>query len=148
MTYTLLFGNNFISDNPKSVKCSNTTLFDLGEDSDGPYLTATLTDLSGKHVMLSIDKNSCTHCAQELVLKKNERSHILIDNKERENIIQSRILDKTTILVSGMFPINEYMLVVTQNYVMSLSGKRIMHSRISAKDGTVTITNDEIRPDD
>lgn len=97
--------------------------------------------------MLSIDKNSCTHCAQDLVLKKNERSHILIDNKERENIIQSRILDKITILVSGMFPINEYMLVVTQNYVMSLSGKRIMHSRISAKDGTVTITNDEIRAD-
>ena len=58
MTYTLLFGNNFISDNPKSVKCSNTTLFDLGEDSNGPYLTATLNDLSGKHVMLSIDKNS------------------------------------------------------------------------------------------
>jgi hypothetical protein len=147
MTYTLLFGNNFISDNPKSVKCSSTTLFDLGEDSNGPYLTATLTDLSGKHVMLSIDKNSCTYCTQELILKKNERSHILIDNKDRENIIQSRILDKTTILVSGMFCVNEYMLVVTQNYVMSLSGKRIMHSRISAKNGTVTITDDEIRAD-
>ena len=147
MTYTLLFGNNFISDNPKSVKCDNTTLFFLGEDSNGPFLTTKLSDLSGKHVILSIDKNFCTYCSHDLVLKKNERNHILVDSKERENIIQSRILDKTTILVSGMFPINEYMLVVTQNYVMSLSGKRIMHSRISAKDGTVTITDDEIRAD-
>lgn len=147
MTYTLLFGNNFISDNPKSVKCSNAILFDLGEDSNGPYLTAKLTDLSGKRLILSIDKNICTYCAQEFVLKKNERSHVLIDNKERENIIQSRILDKRTILVSGMFSINESMLVVTQNYVISLSGKRIMHSRISAKNGTVTITDEEIRPD-
>lgn len=147
MTYTLLFGNNFISDNPKSVKCCDTTLFCLGEDSNGPYLTTELTDLSGKHVTLSIEKNICTYCADGLVLKKNERSHILIDNKERENIIQSRILDRTTILVSGMFSVKEYALVVTQNYVMSLSGKRIMHSRISAKNGSVIVTDEDIIPD-
>ncbi|MGA7368554.1 MAG: hypothetical protein WBX01_05445 [Nitrososphaeraceae archaeon] len=148
MAYTLLFGNNFISDSPKSVQCGRTTLFSLGEDSSGPYLTIKLTDLSGKHVVLTIDKNICTYCAHELVLKKNERSHILIDNKERENIIQSRILDKTTILVSGMFSTKESVLVVTQNYVISLSGKRIMHSRISAKNGSVTVTDEEIVPNE
>jgi hypothetical protein len=147
MTYTLLFGNNFISDSPKSVKCGSTTLFCLGEDSKGPYLTTKLYDLSGKHLLLSIGRNICTYCAHDLVLKKNERSHILIDNKERENIIQSRILDKTTILVSGMFSIRESVLVVTQNYVFSLSGKRVMHSRISAKNGSVTVTDEEIMPD-
>jgi hypothetical protein len=66
---------------------------------------------------------------------------------ERENIIQSRILDKATIFVSGMFSVNESVLVVTQNYVTSLSGKRIMHSRITAKNGSVTVTDDEIVPD-
>ena len=147
MTYTLLFGNNFISDSPKSVECDHTTLFSLGEDHNGPYLTTKFSDLSGKHTILSIDKNSCTYCAHDLVLKKNERSHVLIDNMERENIIQSRILDKATILVSGMFSIKESLLVVTQNYVTSLSGKRIMHSRISANSGAVSVTDDEIRPD-
>lgn len=146
MTYTLLFGNNFISDNPKSVKCDNTTLFFLGEDSNGPFLTTKLSDLSGKHVILSIDKNFCTYCSHDLVLKKNERNHILVDSKDGENIIQSRILDKTTILVSGMFSIKKYVLVVTQNYVISPSGKRIMHSRISAKNSSVTLNDEEIMP--
>jgi hypothetical protein len=66
---------------------------------------------------------------------------------EGENIIQSRILDNATILVSGMFSIRKSVLVVTQNYVMSLSGKRIMHSRITAKNRSVTVTDDEIVPD-
>jgi hypothetical protein len=66
---------------------------------------------------------------------------------ERENIIQSRILDNATILVSGMFSIKKSVLVVTQNYVTSLSGKRIMHSRITAKNSSVTVTDDEIMPD-
>jgi hypothetical protein len=61
-------------------------------------------------------------------------------------MIQSRILDKSTILVSGIFSINESVLVVTQNYVKSLSGKRIMHSRIGAKNGSVTVTDEEIVP--
>lgn len=147
MTYTLLFGNNFISDSPKTVECDNITLFSLGEDRNGPYLTTKLFDLSGKRTILSVDKNFCTYCADDLVLKKNERSHVLIDNKEKENIIQSRILGNATILVSGMFSIRKSVLVVTQNYVMSLSGKRIMHSRITAKNGSVTVTDDEIVPD-
>ena len=77
-------------------------------------------------------------------------SKILVDtswlenNIEKENIIQSRILGNATILVSGMFSIKKAVLVVTQNYVTSLSGKRIMHSRITAKNGSVTITDDEI----
>jgi len=142
MTYTLLFGNNFISDNPKSVKCDNATLFFLVRIP----MTTKLSDLSGKHVILSIDKNFCTYCSHDLVLKKNERNHILVDSKDGENIIQSRILDKTTILVSGMFSIKKYVLVVTQNYVISPSGKRIMHSRISAKNSSVTLNDEEIMP--
>jgi hypothetical protein len=147
MTYTLLFGNNFISDNPKSVNCKNTTIFSLDEDTEGPHLTARLTDFSGKHLTLSIDRNICTFCSQNLILKKNERSHLLINNKEGENVIQSRVLDKTTIIVSGIFSIKDYVLVVTQNYIISHSGKRIMHSKISANSGAASVTDDEIRPD-
>lgn len=147
MTYTLLFGNNFISDNPKSVNCKNTTIFSLDEDTEGPHLTARLADFSGKHLMLSIDRNTCTFCSQNLILKKNERSHLLVDNKEGENVIQSRVLDKTTIMVSGIFYIKDYVLVVTQNYIISPSGKRIMHSKICANSGAVSVTDDEIRPD-
>ena len=61
------------------------------------------SDFPGKHVILSIEKNFCTCCSHDLVLKKNEHNHILVDSEDGENIIQSRILDKTTILVSGMF---------------------------------------------
>ena len=147
MTYTLLFGNNFIADNPKSVNCNNTTLFSLDEDIEGPHLTARLTDFSGKHLILKIDRNICTFCSHNLILKKNERSHLLINNKEGENVIQSRVLDKTTIMVSGIFSIKDYVLVVTQNYIISHSGKRIMHSKISANSGAVSVTDDEIRPD-
>lgn len=128
------------------MECDNITLFSLGEDRNGPYLTTKLLDLSGKRTILSIARNFCTYCADGLVLKKNERNHVLIDNMERENIIQSRILDNATILVSGMFSIKKSVLVVTQNYVTSLSGKRIMHSRITAKNGSVTVTDDEIMP--
>jgi hypothetical protein len=145
MTYTLIFGNNFISDNPKSVTCNGTTLFSLGEDTDGPHLTAKLIDLSANNVKLSIDKNHCTFCAYDLILKKNARSHILIDNKEGENVIQSRILDASTIFVSGMFAIKDSVsLVVTQNYIISPSGKKIMHSRICARNGSISITNNGI----
>ena len=146
MTYTLLFGNNFISDCPKYVKCNNTTLFELGEDSEGPYLSTELCDASGERVSISIDRNICTYCAQGIILKKNERNHILIENKERENIIQSRILDGTTILVSGMFAVRGSVLIVTQNYVISPIGKRIMHSRISAKHSSIAVTDEELIP--
>ena len=148
MTYTLLFGNNFISNSPKSVKCDSTTLFILGEDLNGPYLTTNLSDHLGEHVLLRIDKNICTYCSNDLVLKKNERNHILVDNMDGENVIQSRILDKTTILVSGLFSLKENVLVVTQNYIVSPTGKRIMHCRISAKNSSVTLTDEEIVPDD
>lgn len=119
----------------------------LDEDTEGPHLTARLTDSSGKHLILSIDRNTCTFCSQNLLLKKNERSHLLVDNKEGENVIQSRVLDKTTIMVSGIFSIKDYVLVVTQNYIISPSGKRIMHSKINANSGAVSVTDDEIRPD-
>lgn len=144
MTYTLLFGNNFISDSPKYVKCKNATLFELGEDSKGPYLSTNLYNLSGDKILVSIDTNTCTYCTQGLILQKNERNHILIENMERENIIQSRILDGTTILISGMFSVKGSLLIVTQNYVISPIGKRIMHSRISAKYGSIAVTDDEI----
>lgn len=144
MTYTLLFGNNFISDSPKYIKYNNTTLFELGEDSNGPYLSTVIYDVSGDQILVSINMNTCTYCAQDLILQENDRNHILIENLERENIIQSRILDKTTILVSGMFSVKGFLLIVTQNYVISPIGKRIMHSRISAKHGSIAVTDDEI----
>jgi hypothetical protein len=59
---------------------------------------------------------------------------------------QSRNIDGTTILVSGMFAVKGSVLIVTQNYVISPIGKRIMHSRISAKHSSIAVTDEELIP--
>ena len=56
-------------------------------------------------------------------------------------------MDKKTILVSGMFAFPQFMLVATQNYIVMPNGKRLMHSRINAKNGEVTITEDGLKLD-
>ncbi len=104
MSYTLLFGNNFVYDSPQSVKINDKILFYLSEDVNGPYLTTEILDSTGDNVIVRIEKNMCTYLLEkELIQKYNQRNYILINNKEGENIIQSRILDKKTILVSGIF---------------------------------------------
>jgi hypothetical protein len=147
MTYTLLFGNNFISESPKSVKYDNVILFRLDEDINGPHMSTQLFDFTGDSLIVKVEKNICTYCVRDLVKKKNERIYVLIDNRKGENLIQSRVIDKKTILVSGIFSFEEFMLVATQNYIILPSGKRMMHSRISARYGSVSITDNGIIPD-
>jgi hypothetical protein len=76
-------------------------------------------------------------------MEHNERNHILINNHEGENIIQSRILDKKTILISGVFSYKDFIVTVTQNYILLPNGKKVMHDRVSARSGSVRITYDE-----
>lgn len=143
MTYTLLFGNNFISESPKSVNFCGRTLFLLNEDTIGPYLTAQIFDATADNLIVKVQGNVCTYCSQRLIMEHNERNHLLINNYEGENIIQSRILDKKTILISGVFSFKEFVVTVTQNYILLPTGKRVMHDRVSARSGSVRITYDE-----
>lgn len=143
MTYTLLFGNNFVSDSPKSVNFCGRTLFLLNEDTTGPYLTARIFDATADNLIVKVQENVCTYCSQKLIMERNERNHILINNHEGENIIQSRILDKKTILISGVFSYKDFIVTVTQNYILLPNGKKVMYDRVSARSGSVRITYDE-----
>ena len=143
MTYTLLFGNNFVSDSPKSVNFCGRTLFLLNEDTTGPYLTARIFDATADNVIVKVQGNVCTYCSRKLIMEHNKRNHILIKNHEGENIIQSRILDKKTILISGVFSYKDFIVTVTQNYILLPNGKKVMYDRVSARSGSVRITYDE-----
>jgi hypothetical protein len=143
LTYTLLFGNNFVSDSPKSVNFCGRTLFLLNEDTTGPYLTARIFDAIADNLIVKVQENVCTYCSQKLIMERNERNHILINNHEGENIIQSRILDKKTILISGVFSYKDFIVTVTQNYILLPNGKKVMYDRVSARSGSVRITYDE-----
>jgi hypothetical protein len=146
MSYTLLFGNNFIYESPQSVRIYDKILFYLSEDDYGPYLTTEIFDSSGENVIVKVEKNTCTYLnGKESIQKYNQRNYILINNKEGENIIQSRILDKKTILVSGIFHFKEFKLIATQNYIILPDGKRMMHNTVNSKNRPVMITAEGIR---
>ena len=144
MSYTLIFGNNFVSDSPKSIKIYDRTLFSLGENSLGPYLSAEISDKLGNQ-LVKVDQNACIYYREKLINKSKEPEHILIIDINGENILESRVLDKKTILVSGLFAFPQFMLIATQNYIVMPSGKKLMHSRINAKNGDVTITEDGLK---
>ncbi len=146
MPYTLLFGNNFIYESPQSVRIYDKILFYLSEDDYGPYLTTEIFDSGGENVIVKVEKNTCTYLnGKGLIQKYNQRNYILINNKEGENIIQSRILDKKTILVSGIFHFKEFKLIATQNYIILPDGKRMMYNKVNSKNGHVMITAESIR---
>jgi len=144
LPYTLIFGNNFVSESPKSIKIYDMTLFSLGENSLGPYLSAEISDNLGNQ-LVKVDQNACIYYREKLINKSREPEHILIININGENILESRVLDKKTILVSGLFAFPQFMLIATQNYIVMPSGKKLMHSRINAKNGDVTITEDGLK---
>ena len=146
MSYTLIFGNNFVSDSPKSIKIYDRTLFSLGENSLGPYLSAEISDKLGNQ-LVKVDQNACIYYREKLINKSREPEHILIININGENILESRVLDKKTILVSGLFAFPQFMLIATQNYIVLPNGKRLMHGRINAKNGDVTITEEGLKLD-
>ena len=146
LAYTLLFGNNFISESPKSVGVYDQVLFSLDEDVDGPYLTTQMFESSVDNLIVKVEKNICTfYDNQELVMKRNERDYLLIDNKVGENILQSRVLDRETLLVSGIFWSRAFVLIATQNYIVLPDGKRMMHNRVRARNSHITITDEGIK---
>ena len=98
LPYTLLFGNNFITNSPLSVKMANEVLFSLGEDSEGPYLTTSIFD-STENTLIKIEKNNCIFCNEKFIKQKNQRDHVLLKDKKGEIMIESRVLDKEMILV-------------------------------------------------
>jgi hypothetical protein len=148
MAYTLIFGNNFIDHSPKSITYNNKTLLFLDEDSTGPYITTQIFDSTGDNLIIKVEGNICIYYSQELVEKHNDRNHLLLINKEGEIILQSRILDKKTILVSGVFSFKEFILIATQNYLILPNGKKMMHNRVRANNGSVKVTpEDGIKPE-
>ena len=83
-------------------------------------------------------------CTTELDKKVLKRDHILIIDKNGEIIIESRVFDKDTIIISGRFIVNRVVLTITQNYILLPNGKRIMHSKVKAHNNSVIITENGI----
>jgi hypothetical protein len=74
-----------------------------------------------------------------------KRDHILIVDKNGEIILESRVVSKDTIIVSGRFVIGEEVLTITQNYILFAKGKRIMHSKVNANNDSISITENGIK---
>jgi hypothetical protein len=74
-----------------------------------------------------------------------KRDHILIVDKNGEIILESRVVSKDTIIVSGRFVIGEEVLRITQNYILFAKGKRIMHSKVNANNDSISITENGIK---
>ncbi|WP_148685998.1 hypothetical protein [Candidatus Nitrosocosmicus hydrocola] len=147
MAFTLLIGNNFISNSPKSIRYNDKILFSLEQDQDTniPNISTNVYNQSNNQ-SVKVEKNVLKECGQELIVKKSEAQHILIVDKAGEIIFESRILDTKTILVSGIFYINDAKLTITQNYIILPSEKWIMHDRVNSNSRDVAITNEGITP--
>lgn len=143
MTFTLLIGNNFISNSPKSIRYNDKILFSLGQhqDTNIPNISVNVLDQSNNQVV-KVEKNVLEECSPELIIKKSDPEHILIVDKAGEIIFESRILDNKTILVSGIFYIDDARLTITQNYIILPTEKWIMHDKINSNNKDVAITND------
>ena len=61
MAYTLIFGNNFIDDSPKSITYNNETLLFLDEDSSGPFITTQIFDSTGENLIIKVEGNICSY---------------------------------------------------------------------------------------
>jgi hypothetical protein len=143
MDYKLLIGNNFIFSNPKNVYYKNSLLFGIDEDKDGPYIDTELFDITGSKIV-DIKKNNLLFCSNKLDKKVLRRDHILIIDKNGEIIIESRVFDKDTIIISGKFIVNEVVLIITQNYILLPNGKRLMHSKVKSNNNSVLIIENGI----
>jgi hypothetical protein len=118
---------------------ANEVLFSLGEDSEGPYLTTSIFD-SNENMLIKIEKNNCIFCNEKFIKQKNQRDHVLIKDRKGEIMIESRVLDKEMILVSGIFSFKEFVLTATQNYLILPNGQWLMHNRSTANNSSVIIT--------
>ena len=146
MTFTLLIGNNFISNSPRSIRYNEKSLFKLEQisDSHNPSISVNIVDLNNKKI-IEVVENVCKYCSPDLIIKKSDLEYILIVDKEGEIVFESRIIDKKTILVGGIFYVNDLKLTITQNYIILPTQKWIMHDKVDANNKDINITNDGIR---
>ncbi len=145
-------GNNFISNSPKKIKFDNKAIFALYEKnigvSDAPLISAIIRN-NDNIAIVEVNDNKCDYCDTKLIKKIDSKEHILIIDEGGEIVFESRLLDKNTMLVSGIFNLdNNQKLVITQNYITLPSGKWIMHDRINSNNKDVIITNDGIKASD
>jgi hypothetical protein len=143
MAYKLLIGNNFILENPKKVNFLNSQIFSIDEDIDGPYIDTQLMDQNGVKI-IDIIKNKIIFCNKNLKPKVMKRDHIQILDNKGEIILESRVIGKDTIIVSGKFGGQRETLTITQNYILFTNGKRLMHSKVNANKNSIQITENGI----
>src|ERR671919_13136 len=124
MAYQLLIGNNFILENPKKVNFKDSQIFSLNEDNEGPYVNTELFDITGSKI-IEIIKNNVIFCNKELKTKFMKRDHILILDRNGEIILESRVVNKDTIIVSGRFVIEAHLITITQHYLPFADRNRI-----------------------
>jgi hypothetical protein len=146
MSFTLLIGNNFITNSPKAVKFNDKYLFKLDQPSDSefPLISINILDKKGNHI-ITVENNQLRECSPELTKKKSDREHILIIDTSGEIIFESRILDKKTIIVSGIFYVDNLKLTITQNYIILPTDKWIMHDRVNSDNKEVSIDTEGIK---
>ena len=146
MTFTLLIGNNFIANSPRSIRYNGKSLFTLEQlsDSHNPTISVNMVDSNHKMV-IEVVENVCKYCSPDLIRKKSDLEHVLIVDKAGEIVFESRIIDKKTILVGGIFYVNDLKLTITQNYIILPTQKWIMHDKVDANNKDINITNDGIR---
>ena len=80
-----------------------------------------------------------------MIIKRSHLEHILIVDKTGEIVFESRIIDKKTILISGIFYVDDLKLTITQNYIILPTQKWIMHDKVDANNKDINITNEGIR---
>jgi hypothetical protein len=146
MTFTLLIGNNFISNSPRIIRYNEKSLFKLEQisDSQNPFISVNIVDPDNK-LVIEVVENVCKYCSPDLKIKKSDLDHVLIVDKAGEIVFESRILDKKTILVSGIFYVDDLKLIITQNYIILPTQKWIMHDKVDANNKDINITNEGIR---
>ena len=146
MTFTLLIGNNFISNSPRSIRYNEKSLFKLEQisDSQNPFISVNIVDPDNK-LVIEVVENVCKYCSPDLKIRKSDLDHVLIVDKAGEIVFESRVLDKKTILVSGIFYVDDLKLTITQNYIILPTQKWIMHDKVDANNKDINITNEGIR---
>lgn len=144
MSYKLIIGNNFVLNSPKRIFLMDKEIFSIGEDNNGVYVDSEIVDKNGKNI-LSIKKNKLVFCMEDFKIKKDKRDHILVLNSQGEIVLESRVYDKKTLIVSGIFTLDEFSCIITQNYILLSNGKRIMHSRVDSENKNIYVGDDGIK---
>ena len=87
MTFTLLIGNNFISNGPKRIRYNDKILFSLEQhqDTNIPNISVNVLDQSNNQIV-KVEKNELKECSPELIIKKSDPEHLLIVDKAGESL--------------------------------------------------------------